>query len=131
MLRGDIMAYDIRLMKLVTGEMVIGKYDAEKDCLNEVASLQSIPTQQGMQMMLLPYGYPFEPNFTGTLEGRHFLYRYADTPKELQDKYIEACTNLTVAGGLGKLSFGQQRRVLAGSSRFSPDGCSSHWGSVP
>ena len=23
------MAYDIRLMKLVTGEMVIGKYDAE------------------------------------------------------------------------------------------------------
>lgn len=103
--RGDIMAYDIRLMKLVTGEMVIGKYDAEKDCLNEVASLQSIPTQQGMQMMLLPYGYPFEPNFTGTLEGRHFLYRYADTPKELQDKYIEACTNLTVAGGLGKLSF--------------------------
>ena len=60
------MAYDIRLMKLVTGEMVIGKYDAEKDCLNEVASLQSIPTQQGMQMMLLPYGYPFEPNFTGT-----------------------------------------------------------------
>ena len=57
------MAYDIRLMKLVTGEMVIGKYDAEKDCLNEVASLQSIPTQQGMQMMLLPYGYPFEPIF--------------------------------------------------------------------
>ena len=40
------MAYDIRLMKLVTGEMVIGKYDAEKDCLNEVASLQSTPTQQ-------------------------------------------------------------------------------------
>ncbi len=101
------MAYDIRLMKLVTGEMVIGKYDAEKDCLNEVASLQSIPTQQGMQMMLLPYGYPFEPNFTGTLEGRHFLYRYADTPKELQD-------NLTVAGGLGKLSFGPSVQTGSG-----------------
>ena len=100
------MAYDIRLMKLVTGEMVIGKYDAEKDCLNEVASLQSIPTQQGMQMMILPYGYPFEPNFEGTIEGKHILYRYADTPKEMQDKYIEASTNLTVAGGLGKLKFG-------------------------
>ena len=108
------MAYDIRLMKLVTGEMVIGKYDAEKDCLNEVASLQSIPTQQGMQMMLLPYGYPFEPNFTGTLEGRHFLYRYADPPKELQDKYIEACTNLTVAGGLGKLNFGPSVQTGSG-----------------
>ncbi len=99
------MAYDIRLMKLVTGELVIGKYDQEKDCLNDVAAIQSIPTQQGVQMML-PYGYPFEPNFSGTLEGKTFLYRYADTPKELQDKYIEASTNLTVAGGLGKMQFG-------------------------
>ena len=61
------MAYDIRLMKLVTGELVIGKYDQEKDCLNDVAAIQSIPTQQGVQMMMLPYGYPFEPNFSGTL----------------------------------------------------------------
>ena len=48
------MAYDIRLMKLVTGELIIGKFDAEKDCLNEVATLQTVPTQQGVQMMLLP-----------------------------------------------------------------------------
>ena len=75
------MAYDIRLMKLVTGELVIGKYDQEKDCLNDVAAIQSIPTQQGVQMMMLPYGYPFEPNFSGTLEGKTFLYRYADTLK--------------------------------------------------
>lgn len=100
------MAYDIRLMKLVTGELVIGKYDAEKDCLNEAGLIQSIPTQQGVQMLMLPYGYPFEPNFTGTIEGKNFLYRYGSTPQELQDKYIEAATNLTVAGGLGKLQFG-------------------------
>lgn len=100
------MAYDIRLMKLVTGELVIGKYDPEKDCLNDVAAIQTIPSQQGVQMLMLPYGYPFEPDFKGTLEGKNFLYRYADTPKEIQDKYIEACTNLTVAGGLGKLQFG-------------------------
>ena len=73
------MAYDIRLMKLVTGELIIGKYDADKDCLNEVATLQSVPTQQGVQMMLLPYGYPFEPDFTGSIEGKNFLYRYANT----------------------------------------------------
>ena len=102
------MAYDIRLMKLVTGELVIGKYDAAKDSLTEVAAIQSIPTQQGVQMMRLPYGYPFEPDFTGVLEGKNFLYRYANAPKELQDKYIEACTNLTVAGGLGKLQFGSE-----------------------
>lgn len=34
------MAYDIRLMKLVTGELVIGKYDAAKDSLTEVAAIQ-------------------------------------------------------------------------------------------
>ena len=100
------MAYDIRLMKLVTGELVIGKYDEAKDCLTDAAAIQTIPSQAGVQMMMLPYGYPFEPDFNGTLEGKFFLYRYADTPKELQDKYIEACTNLTVAGGLGKLQFG-------------------------
>ena len=100
------MAYDIRLMKLLTGELVIGKYDAENDKLTDVAAIQTIPSQQGVQMVMMPYGYPFEPNFTGQIEGKFFLYRYADTPKELRDKYIEACTNLTVAGGLGKLQFG-------------------------
>lgn len=100
------MAYDIRLMKLVTGELVIGKYDKDSDSLKDVAAIQTIPSQQGVQMMMLPYGYPFEPEFTGVIEGKFMLYRYASTPKELQDKYIEACTNLTVAGGLGKLQFG-------------------------
>ena len=109
------MAYDIRLMKLVTGELVMGKYDAEKDCLNDVAAIQSIPTQQGVQMMMLPYGYPFEPEFNGSLEGKNFLYRYANTPKELQDKYIEACTNLTVAGGLGRMQFSSEPFSGSGS----------------
>lgn len=101
------MAYDIRLMKLVTGELVIGKYNEESDSLNDVAAIQTIPSQQGVQMMMLPYGYPFEPEFTGAIEGKFFVYRYSETPKELQDKYIEAATNLTVSGGLGKLQFGQ------------------------
>lgn len=101
------MAYDIRLMKLVTGELVIGKYNQDADNLSDVAAIQTIPSQQGVQMMMLPYGYPFEPDFTGVIDGKFFMYRYGSTPKELQDKYIEACTNLTVAGGLGKLQFGQ------------------------
>jgi hypothetical protein len=100
------MAYDIRLMKLVTGELVMGKYDKDKDELSGVAAIQTIPTQQGVQMMILPYGYPFEANFSGTLDGKAFLYRYADTPKELQDKYIEATTNIKIAGGMGKMQFG-------------------------
>lgn len=92
------MAYDIRLMKLVTGELVIGKYDQEKDCLNDVAAIQSIPTQQGVQMMMLPYGYPFEQEFEGVISARHFLYEYKRLPDDLETKYFEACTNLTLSG---------------------------------
>lgn len=99
------MAYDIRMVKLVTGEITIGKYDESNDTINEAAILQSVPTQQGVQMVMLPYGYPFESQFCGTIEGKHFMYRYAETPEELQNKYIEAATNLTMAGGLGKLHF--------------------------
>lgn len=105
------MAYDIRLMKLVTGELVIGKYQEDSDTLKDVAAIQTIPAQQGVQMMMLPYGYPFEQDFNGVLDGKFFLYRYSNTPKELQDKYVEACTNLTVAGGLGKLQFGSAKDV--------------------
>lgn len=111
------MAYDIRLMKLVTGELVIGKYDEAGNKLTDVAAIQTIPSQQGVQMMMLPYGYPFEPDFNGVIDGKFFIYQYASTPKELQDKYIEACTNLTVAGGLGKLQFGQ-----SGAPDISPSG---------
>lgn len=110
------MAYDIRLVKLVTGELVIGKYQEDSDTLTDAAAIQTIPAQQGVQMMMLPYGYPFENDFKGTLDGKFFLYRYSNTPKELQDKYIEACTNLTTVGGLGKLQFGKNGPDVASGS---------------
>ena len=93
------MAYDIRLMKLVTGELIIGKYDADKDCLNEVATLQTVPTQQGVQMMLMPYGYPFENGFDGSIAYKHVLFAYKSCPEELKTKYMEACSNLTLSSG--------------------------------
>ena len=99
-------AYDIRMMKLVSGEIVLGKYDAEKDQLTDVAQLQNVPTQQGMQMLITPYGFPFENKFH-------------DTPKELQDKYIEVTTNLTVANGLGKIHFGATGGSTSGSGLIS------------
>ena len=109
------MAYDIRMVKIISGEIVLGKFDAATQGINDPAILQTVPTQQGVQMMLLPYGYPFEPDFTGSIEGKNFLYRYANTPKELQDKYIEACTNLTVAGGLGRMQFSSEPFAGSGS----------------
>ena len=92
------MAYDIRLVKLVTGELVLGKYNSEADMLEDVAILQVIPSQQGVQMMMLPYGYPFEQDFKGRIAAKHFLYPYDKLPEGLETKYLEACTNLTLSG---------------------------------
>ncbi len=113
------MAYDVRLFKLVTGEVVIGKFDEAKDMVTDVATLQSVPLKQGgVQMVILPYGYPFENNFGGSIEGKNFLYRYKDAPTELQDKYLETVTNITVSGGMGKLQFGQGQPPAAGDSKI-------------
>ena len=98
------MAYDIRLVKIITGEMIIGKYNAEKNALTDVAVLQTVPTQQGVQMMLLPYGYPFDQDFDGEIGYGHVLYTYKKYPTDLNDKYLEAISNLSLSsGGLGGL----------------------------
>ncbi len=99
------MAYDIRMVKIVTGEMVLGKYNAETDALDDPAVLQTIPTQQGVQMMLVPYGYPFDNEFSGNISCKHVLFAYKSCPEELKTRYMEACSNLTLSsGGLGGLN---------------------------
>ncbi len=101
------MEQDIRLCKLVTGEVVIGKYDAAQDVLTSVATIQTAPLKQGgVQMMLLPYGVPFENTLCGSIEGKHFLYRYSAAPQEIINKYLEVSSNIEKNGGLGKLQFG-------------------------
>jgi hypothetical protein len=99
------MAYEVKLVKLVSGDMVIGKAGVEIGKLTEIAALQTVPTQQGVQMMLLPFGYPFEQDFDGSIETTHVLYEYKNCPEELKSKYIEAISNLTLStGGLGGLN---------------------------
>ncbi len=100
------MAHDVRMFKLVTGEIIIGKYNAEKDEVTEVASIQNVPLQQGgMQMMLLPYGIPFENVLGTSIEGKHFLYRFETSPKEIKDKYLEVSSTIAAQGGMGQLQF--------------------------
>lgn len=91
------MAYDIRLIKIVTGELTIGKYNEENKALEDVAIVQTVPNKEGgMQLMMLPYGYPFEQNFCGSIAEKHFLYEYSRKPQEMVDKYLETVTNLTL-----------------------------------
>ena len=84
------MSKPIRLFKLVTGELVLGKFDEEANMLEDVAIIQVVPTQQGVQMMMLPYGYPFEQEFKGSISGEHFMYEYKKLPDDLETKYLEA-----------------------------------------
>lgn len=91
------MAYNVKLVKLVNGDTVIGKHNAEQEILESVAILQTIPTQQGVQMALLPFGYPFEDGFDATIKACHILYEYKKCPEDLEAKYLEATSNITIA----------------------------------
>ena len=93
------MAYDIRMAKLVTGEIAIGKFDTTASVINDPAVMQTVPTQQGVQMMLVPFGYPFDNSFEGSIDFRHILFEYKSCPEELKTKYLEACSNLTLSSG--------------------------------
>ena len=95
------MAYDIRMVKLVTGELALGK--ACPEGIEDPAILQLVPAREqgGMQMVMLPYGYPFEEKFSGKIESRNFLFEYSKLPDGLEAKYLEACTNLTLTGVSG------------------------------
>ena len=106
------MAYDIRMAKLVTGEITIGKFDAEASVINDPAVLQTMQTQQGVQMMLVPFGYPFDTSFDGSIAYRHILFEFKTCPEELKTKYLEACSNLTLSsGGLNLKNPGPSRLV--------------------
>lgn len=99
------MAYDIRLVKLINGETVIGKWSEDGKTISDPAVLQTVPMQQGVQMMLLPFGYPFEQEICGAISTSHVLYEYTKAPEELKTKYLEAASNLTLsAPGAGNIS---------------------------
>ncbi|NDV19008.1 hypothetical protein GO013_06195 [Pseudodesulfovibrio sp. JC047] len=91
--------YDIRLAKLVSGEMVVGKYDSVARKIEDPATIQAMPTQGGTQMVLLPYGYPFDQEMHGEISFDNVLFEYKNCPEELRTKYIEALTNISMSSG--------------------------------
>jgi len=91
------MAYDIRLAKLVNGDLVIGKWGEKPGVIKDAAVLQTVPTQQGVQMMLLPFGYPFDLEMDAEVRLDHVIYEYKKCPEELKTKYLEATSNLTLS----------------------------------
>ncbi|MFP4391505.1 MAG: hypothetical protein ACOC43_03035 [Desulfohalobiaceae bacterium] len=89
---------DIRLVKLINGDMVLGKMDEGEGKIKDPAILQTMPTQQGgVQMALLPFGYPFDTEIDGEISTKHVMYEYKNVPEDLKNKYIEASSNLTIS----------------------------------
>lgn len=106
------MAYEIKLAKIITGDLVLGKWNEADNKIEDPAILQTVPTQQGVQMLLLPFGYPFENEIEGELSMDHVLYVYKTFPAELETKYMEAVSNLTISSagdlkGLNNIGGGQ------------------------
>ncbi|MBI9079744.1 MAG: hypothetical protein JEY79_08390 [Pseudodesulfovibrio sp.] len=93
------MSYDIRLVKLVSGDMVVGKFDEANNKIDDPATIQTMPTQQGTQMVLLPFGYPFDQEMHGQISMEHVIFEYKGCPEELKTKYIEATTNISMSSG--------------------------------
>lgn len=100
------MEYDIRLVKLVTGEMVVAKLNAETKTFDDPAIIQAMPTQTGTSMVLLPYGYPFDQEMHGSIAQAHVMFEYKSCPEEVKTKYLEATTNITLSSGGLDLSGG-------------------------
>ena len=101
------MSYDIRLVKLVSGDMIVGKFDQTAKVIQDPAAIQAVPTQQGTQMVLLPFGYPFDQEIHGEISMDHVLFEFKTCPEELKNKYIEAATNITMSSGGLDLSGGE------------------------
>ena len=115
----------IKFVKLVTGDTVIGTYNAEKNGLEDVAQIQVIPGSAGIQIAILPYGFPFEEKITGFISMDKVVYEYSKVPEDLENKYIEAKSNIKISstmptgnlnGNLGQKS--NQEKVIDVESLF-------------
>lgn len=94
---------ETRLAKIVTGEIVMGIDAPELGGIKDVANVQIIPSGGGMQLALLPFGFPFEEDIKGFIANDKVIYEIEKIPSELIDKYTEAKSNIRIAktGGSG------------------------------
>ncbi len=111
----------VKFVKLVTGETVIGTYNPEKNGLEDVAQIQVIPGSAGIQIAILPYGFPFEEKITGFISMDKVVYEFSHVPQDLENKYYEAKSNIRISstmpnanlenGGLGSQNTNQEKVI--------------------
>lgn len=98
------MNYDnIRFVKLVSGDAILAVYEEETKTYKDIAVVQAIPSGAGMQIAILPFGFPYEEEIGGEISADKVIYTYSKVPEELIEKYIEAKSNITIASSMGDL----------------------------
>lgn len=93
------MQYDVRLVKLISGDTVIGVYDENEKKLKDIALVQAIPNPAtaSMQIAILPFGFPYENEIKGEISEDKILYQYSSMPEDLKTKYLEEKSNIKIA----------------------------------
>ncbi|UOD34129.1 hypothetical protein DSN97_08165 [Deferribacteraceae bacterium V6Fe1] len=89
---------NIKFVKLVSGDSVMGKLEDGK--LKDVVQIQAIPAGGGVQLAILPFGFPFEEEVGGEIKEEHILYEYQKVPEELVNKYLETKSNIKIASSI-------------------------------
>lgn len=85
----------IRLCKLISGDFVLGLDDDVNNGIKNVGLLQFVPTDMGnISMALVPFGFPFENEFSGFISNDKVLYEVGSVPESLVSKYQEATSNI-------------------------------------
>ncbi|TYB33537.1 MAG: hypothetical protein FXF49_05905 [Flexistipes sinusarabici] len=98
------MAYEnIRFVKLVTGDSVMGEQEEETGKIKNIALIQAIPSGNSMQVAVLPFGFPFEEEIGGEISEKDIIYEYSSVPEELRNKYLEAKSNIRISQNMDNL----------------------------
>ncbi len=104
---------DIKFVKLVTGETVIGTYNNQDNLMEDIALIQVIPGASGIQIALVPYGFPFEEKISGTISMDKVVYEFDNIPSDLESKYVQAKSNITISSSMPQDNpLGQDNKVV-------------------
>jgi len=102
------MSENVRFVKLVSGENVIGVL--EDGVIKDLVMVQAVPAGGGMQIAILPYGFPFEEDVRGEIKEEHIMFEFDKLPEELLNKYIESKSDIKIASpGMGGMGGGAQQ----------------------
>ena len=90
----------IRFVKLVTGEIIMGTYNEQNNVLEDIALIQVVPSANGIQIAIVPYGFPFEEKISGSMAMDKVVYEFSDIPSDIESKYVQAKSNITISSSM-------------------------------